>query len=171
VRRPVRLIVPVLLVAAVAVALVLGLSSSSPANGKRAPALPREHLSGASVTLPSLLASGHGAAAVVFWASWCGPCEHEASEVERFAQSAAGRGHVVGVDWSDARSGAVAFIKRYGWTFPNVRDGAGGVGNAYRLTGLPTTFVIARDGRIANVLHGPQTASSLTHALAAADAA
>ncbi|HEX3509977.1 MAG TPA: TlpA disulfide reductase family protein [Solirubrobacteraceae bacterium] len=167
-RRPLRMIASALAAAAVVVALVLGLSSSGAAP-RPAPPLPREHLTGAAVTLPALLFAGHGAAAVVFWASWCGPCEHEAPEVERFAQSAGGRGHIVGVDWSDARGGALAFIRHFGWTFPNVRDGDGTVGNAYRLTNLPTTFVIGRNGRIASVLHGPQSEATLTRAVAAAD--
>src|SRR5262249_13198376 len=112
------------------VGLVLGLgSSTTPAAGRVAPALPSESLAGGHVTIASLLAAAHGRpAAVVFWASWCGPCEHEAPAIERFAQSPAGRGRVVGVDWSDGRGGAVSFIKHYGWTFPVVRDAEGLVG-------------------------------------------
>ena len=63
----------------------------------------------------------------------------------------------MGVDWSDtlrgpARSSALCV------DFPNVRDGEGAVGNAYRLTGLPTTFVVDGDGRIRAVLRGPRRA-------------
>ena len=72
----------------------------------------------------------------------------------------------MGVDWSDALSGARAFIRRYSWTFPNVRDAEGTVGNAYRLTGLPTTFVLDAHGRIRAVLRGPQNERSLQTALA-----
>jgi|SRR5271166_1624395 len=154
--------------AAVAAFVLFGLASSSPpAQGRAAPALPSEHLAGAPVTLASLLAGSHGrGAVVVFWASWCGPCEREAPALERFALSSAGRGRIVGVDWSDARGGAASFIARYRWTFPNVRDGEGTVGNAYRLTGLPTTFVLDAQGRIKAVLRGPQDEGTLTQALA-----
>ena len=78
---------------------------------------------------------------------------------------------MVGVDWSDARSGATAFIRRYGWTFPNVRDGEGLVGNSYELTGLPTTFVLDAEGRIRRTLRGPQTEGSLRQALRAVESA
>jgi thiol-disulfide isomerase/thioredoxin len=115
-----------------------------------------------------LAAEGGRPALVVFWASWCGPCAHEAPAIERFSQSQAGRGRVVGVNWSDALSGARAFLRHYSWTFPNVRDAEGTVGNAYRITGLPTTFVIAGNGRIRSVLRGPQTQSSLAVALSTA---
>ena len=77
----------------------------------------------------------------------------------------------MGVNWSDGLSGARGFISRYHWTFPNVRDGEGTVGNAYRLTGLPTTFVLDGHGHIAAVLRGPQDQASLARALAAAERA
>jgi hypothetical protein len=70
----------------------------------------------------------------------------------------------VGVDWSDARSGARSFISRYGWTFSNLRDAEGTVGNDYGLTGLPTTFVVDSTGHIRAVLRGPQDVASLTRA-------
>lgn len=158
---------------AIAALAIFGLASSgSSKHGRPAPALPSEHLAGAPVTLASLLRSARGhSALVVFWASWCGPCIHEAAALERFARSPEGQGRMVGVDWSDARSGASAFIRRYGWTFPNVRDAEGTVGNNYELTGLPTTFVLDADGRIRRTLRGPQTELTLRRALRAVEAA
>jgi cytochrome c biogenesis protein CcmG, thiol:disulfide interchange protein DsbE len=154
------------LAAAIAAFVVFGLASH-PASGRPAPALPREHLAGAQVTLASLLkGTGGRPALVVFWASWCGPCAKEAPALERFSQSAVGQGRIVGVDWSDAKTGAREFIKHYGWTFPNVRDAEGTVGNSYRLAVLPTTFVINAHGRISKVLRGPQNERSLQVALA-----
>jgi len=163
-----RLIALALALAAIVVFAVFGLSSShSTATGRKAPELPREHLAGPPVTLASVLASAHGRATlIVFWASWCGPCVHEAPAIERFSQTAAGRGRIVGVDWSDGLSGARAFIKDHSWTFPNVRDSEGAVGNDYRLTNLPTTFVLDPSGHIRTALRGPQDASTLARAMA-----
>jgi thiol-disulfide isomerase/thioredoxin len=146
---------------------VFGLASDrSASTGRRAPELPRERLAGPPATLAGLLATAQGRpAAVVFWASWCGPCVREAPALERFARSAAGRGRIVGVNWSDALSGARAFIRHYAWTFPNLRDTEGLVGNEYRMTGLPTTFVVDSRGRIRAVLRGPQDGRSLQAAL------
>jgi thiol-disulfide isomerase/thioredoxin len=168
-----RLLGWLLVVAAALAALALfGLSSSGSPTGRPAPALPRERLAGQSITLPGLLAGARGRPSlVVFWASWCGPCTSEAPEVERFSQSPGGRGRVVGVDWSDALAGARSFVRRYAWTFPNLRDAEGTVGSEYRLTGLPTTFVLDGHGRIRTVLRGPQNAASLGHALAAVERA
>jgi hypothetical protein len=72
------------------------------------------------------------------------------------------------VDWNDALSGARSFIKAHSWTFANVRDGEGTVGSAYRLTGLPTSFVVGANGRIRATLVGPQSEASLARALAGA---
>jgi thiol-disulfide isomerase/thioredoxin len=164
-RRPLMLAGTLALVAALTAGAVLGLASS-PTTARIAPALPRESLVGGPVTLTSLLAGAKGRPAlVVFWASWCGPCAEEAPALERFSKTAAGRDRIVGVDWSDARAGAVEFIRRYAWTFPNVRDAEGFVGNAYRIPGVPTTFVLDSAGRIRAVLRGPQSERSLRSAL------
>jgi cytochrome c biogenesis protein CcmG, thiol:disulfide interchange protein DsbE len=152
----------------VAVLLVVGLSGKGASAGRAAPTLPRELLAGSPVTLASLRSAAAGRPAlVVFWASWCGPCQQEAASVERFARSPAGHGRVVGVDWSDEAQSARRFITRNRWSFTNLRDGEGSVGLAYGLRGLPTTFVIGADGRIERTLIGPQTEQTLSRALGA----
>jgi len=153
--------------AAIVALIVFGLSTSgSKTVGRRAPALPSERLAGPPTTLARLLAGAHGRATLItFWASWCGPCAREADALERFSQSPAGRGRLVGVDWSDGLAGARAFVSEHRWTFPVLRDAEGTVGNRYRLTGLPTTFAVAASGRIRAVLRGPQTASTLLRAM------
>jgi thiol-disulfide isomerase/thioredoxin len=173
--RPRRrtLAVGLLAAAAAAALVVFGLAPSKGAKtGRQAPALPTERLAGPPVTLSSLLAAAHGRPSlVVFWASWCDPCMSEAPALESFSRTAQGRGRIVGVDWSDPRPGAVSFVRRYGWTFPTLRDGEGTVGNEYRLTNLPTTFVLDGKGRIEAALRGPQTVASLSRALAGAERA
>jgi cytochrome c biogenesis protein CcmG, thiol:disulfide interchange protein DsbE len=149
--------------AIVAVLAVIGLASTrSSAAPRPAPALPTEHLAGPPA--PSLSAGGQSKV-VVFWASWCGPCAQEAPAVERVSKSAVGRGRVIGVDWSDAIGSAQSFIQGHSWTFPNLRDAEGTVGNAYRLPSLPTTFVVDSRGRIRAMLRGPQDQASLVRAL------
>jgi thiol-disulfide isomerase/thioredoxin len=151
--------------AAVLTAVVLfGLGASRGRNGQPAPALPRESLSGQAVTLAAL--RGHPVL-VTFWASWCDPCLHEAPALEGFSRSLGGRATLVGVNWSDpSLSAAHAFVRRYGWTFPNLRDPQGAAGLRFGLTGLPTTFVIDSSGRVRATLRGPQTQKTLASALA-----
>jgi thiol-disulfide isomerase/thioredoxin len=150
---------------AIAALVVFGLASVHSTVGRAAPALPRERLVGPPVTLATLRTAGAGHPVLVsFWASWCGPCAREATALERFSLSPSGRGRLVGVNWSDARSGARSFIRRYGWTFSNLRDAEGTVGNDYHLSGLPTTFVVDSSGRIRAELRGPQDVASLKRA-------
>jgi thiol-disulfide isomerase/thioredoxin len=164
-RRTTAVLAALALLAALA---IFGLAGTSAAR-RVAPQLPATHLSGPRVTLESLLAGAHGRGTLVtFWASWCTPCAQEAGALERFATSAAGRGRIVGVNFSDGATAARAFIRSHGWTFANLRDTYGQVGNAYRMRNLPTTFAIDATGHIAEVLEGPQTAASLTRAVAGA---
>lgn len=107
---------------------------------------------------------GHPAL-VVFWASWCTPCQQEAPALERLAQSLHGRAMLIGVNWSDTLSGARAFIRQYHWSFPNLRDAEGLVGDDYGLSGLPSTYVIDPTGHVRQTLRGPQTQQTLEHAL------
>jgi cytochrome c biogenesis protein CcmG/thiol:disulfide interchange protein DsbE len=160
-------------VALVPLVLVGLLSGGSSLTGRRAPRLPREQLAGPPVTLAGLTtASGGGAPAsahatlVTFWASWCVPCAREAPALERFSLSPSGQGRLVGVDSSDGLSEARSFIRRYSWTFSNLRDSEGTVGNDYHLAGLPMTFVLDASAHICAVLRGPQNESSLARALA-----
>jgi cytochrome c biogenesis protein CcmG, thiol:disulfide interchange protein DsbE len=165
--RRLRPLVWTLSAAALAGLGVVGLRSGHSASGRLAPALPREQLTGPRVTLAGLLASARGRPVIItFWASWCEPCAREASALERFSLGSPGRGRLVGVDWSDGLSGARSFVHRHSWTFPNVRDSEGIVGNDYRLTGLPTTFVLDGSGRIRALLRGPQDERSLARAIA-----
>ncbi len=159
-----RLLLWATALAVVVVLAVLGLAGNSDHAGRVAPALPTERLSGVPVTVASL--RGHPAL-VNFWASWCGPCEAEAPSLERFARSLAGRATLVGVNWEDlSHANALAFVHRYGWTFPNLRDPDGAVGRRYGITSfLPTTFVLDSAGKLRLTLRGPQTEQSLNAAL------
>lgn len=159
----------------IAVALVGGLialeiATSGGDDGedrKAAPELPAAVLVGPRVTLDSL----RGKPAVVnFWASWCDPCREEADHLRRYSERARDRATVVGVNWTDELKGARAFIREYRWGFSNLRDAGGDVGNDWfqttgNVAGLPVTYVLDADGRIARVLRGPQTEAKLDAAV------
>jgi len=153
--------VAVALVAAFVLLEALSGGGAEP-RGRAAPALPREVLKPPRVSLASL--RGHPVL-VNFWASWCGPCKREARHLAEVSHRLPRGAALVGVDWNDGTSGARSFIRRYGWSFPNLRDGDGTVGNDFGLSGLPNTFVLDSRGRIVRRLIGPQTVSSFERAL------
>jgi thiol-disulfide isomerase/thioredoxin len=154
------------LVAAACVAAFVALEALSGTHGsaaRPAPALPARVLEPPAMTIARL----HGRPAIVhFWASWCGPCQHEAPELARLARELRGRATLVGVDYTDEAGSARAFIARHAWHFPILADPNGVTGDKYGLSGLPTTFLVDADGRIVKRLTGPQTAAGLLRAVA-----
>jgi thiol-disulfide isomerase/thioredoxin len=136
-----------------------------PGQRRAAPRLHGRMLQGA----PRELTLGGQVTVINFWASWCAPCKREAAQLEAFASSA-GSPRVIGVDTNDARASALAFIRRYGVSFPNLSNPDGSISIAYAIPGLPTTIVVDAHGRIAALLAGPQTVRSLTRAVARAKA-
>jgi cytochrome c biogenesis protein CcmG/thiol:disulfide interchange protein DsbE len=133
-------------------------------SGKRraAPELEGEVLVPPPVTLAEL----RGKPVVVnFWASWCLPCREEAPHLARFDREMKERAGLVGVDFQDARSDALAFVREFGWRFPNRRDPNGALASRYGLVGLPTTYVLDAEGRVAKALSGAQTFEILVRAV------
>jgi cytochrome c biogenesis protein CcmG/thiol:disulfide interchange protein DsbE len=102
---------------------------------------------------------------VNFWASWCIPCRKEAPELARFDNDLRGRARLVGVDFQDTEKEALAFVREFGWRFPNARDPQGKLASRYGLVGLPTTYVLDPRGRIARTMTGAQTYEKLQRAV------
>jgi cytochrome c biogenesis protein CcmG, thiol:disulfide interchange protein DsbE len=94
---------------------------------------------------------------VNFWASWCKPCEQEAADLETAWRTYASRDDVLflGVDWTDTEPKAQAYLERFGITYPNGPDLRTRISQAYRTTGVPETYIIAKDGRLAYVKLSP----------------
>ena len=158
---------PLVALALVAALVVLELAFGGGEEVDRAPPLPTAVLVPPQVTIESL----EGKPAIVnFWASWCEPCREEAPHLQRFYERNRGRVGFVGVSYTDNEKGARRFIKRYGWTFPNLSDPDGLAGAAYRLVGLPVTVVLDPKGQIAQRLTGAQTEAKLEAAVRKAGA-
>ncbi len=99
---------------------------------------------------------------VNFWASWCKPCEQEAFELEAAYQSYKDAGDVIflGVDYVDTEPEALGFINKFGLTYANGPDLRTKISQMFRIQGVPETYVIDREGKLAYVKKGPFLSTS-----------
>jgi len=98
------------------------------------------------------------------WASWCVPCRDEAPLL--VALAADRRIRVAGINYKDQADNARRFLGRYGNPFAaNGVDANGRASIEWGVYGVPETFVVGRDGRIAYKLIGPITPENLDKAL------
>jgi cytochrome c biogenesis protein CcmG/thiol:disulfide interchange protein DsbE len=86
-----------------------------------------------------------------FWASWCEPCEREAPILNEVARRYRGSDDVIvlGLDVQDLSQEALVFAREFRIAYPSLREAGDDAYRDYEITGLPETFVIDPDGRIA----------------------
>ena len=94
---------------------------------------------------------------VNFWASWCKPCEQEAEEFEQAWQFYKDTGSVYffGVDYVDTESEAMKYIQKFNISYPNGPDLRTAISQLFRIRGVPETYVIDTEGKLAAIKIGP----------------
>jgi cytochrome c biogenesis protein CcmG, thiol:disulfide interchange protein DsbE len=110
-------------------------------------------------------ASFKGAVTVVnVWASWCVPCHDEAPLLMQIAGDS--RVRIVGINYKDEPENARRFLGRYGNPFAAAgADRSGRAAIEWGVYGVPETFIVGRDARIAYKLVGPITPDNLNAVL------
>lgn len=89
---------------------------------------------------------------VNFWTTWCPPCRREMPSLERLKQAAGDAGiAVLAVNIGEDAETVFAFTGTIdpAPTFPLLLDLQATTLSAWNVQGLPTTFVVAPDGRLA----------------------
>jgi cytochrome c biogenesis protein CcmG, thiol:disulfide interchange protein DsbE len=98
------------------------------------------------------------------WASWCIPCHDEAPLLNTLAADS--RIRLIGINYKDQPDNARRFLGRYGNPFAAAgADGNGRASMEWGVYGVPETFLVGRDGRIAYKLVGPITEANLERVL------
>lgn len=116
-----------------------------------------------SMELATLPAGGNGSLAdyrgewvlMNVWASWCVPCREESPALERFAKSTRGEVRLLGIDTRDLSGDALRFLREFGITYPQLRDPDGSYADDLRTSGVPESFLIDPEGRLAGRFKGP----------------
>jgi cytochrome c biogenesis protein CcmG/thiol:disulfide interchange protein DsbE len=109
------------------------------------------------------LGNGHVTVINVF-ASWCAPCREEHEILKKLAHM--NRVRLVGIAYKDEPKNTLGFLNELGNPFAAVgMDGSGRAAIDWGVYGVPETFVIGKDGRVAYKHIGPMTETSLADVL------
>ncbi|MCR2803238.1 TlpA family protein disulfide reductase [Paenibacillus soyae] len=93
---------------------------------------------------------------VNFWASWCGPCELEAPDLQKLHENYGDQISMYGVNSTkfDKERAAREFVEDHGFTFPILMDRPGEVTSLYKVNTFPTSFLIDSEGVIRERVNG-----------------
>ncbi|MEJ2621738.1 MAG: TlpA disulfide reductase family protein [Candidatus Thiodiazotropha sp.] len=124
--------------------------------GEQPPAFQLQSLNGELANFPQ---DYKGKVVVIrFWADWCPFCESEMQSIEPVYQLYHDKGLVIlALNVRQDRDIAAEFIEKLDISYPALLDKEGEVARAYGVIGLPTTFVVDREGRLHTRIIGEST--------------
>ncbi|WP_338543830.1 TlpA family protein disulfide reductase [Paenibacillus tundrae] len=92
-----------------------------------------------------------------FWASWCTPCVREMPLLHQTAEMHQEDVETLFVNVGESKGTIQEFMNEQQFDFPVIVDVTGKISTMYRITGLPATMVIDREGKFSHILHGELT--------------
>jgi cytochrome c biogenesis protein CcmG/thiol:disulfide interchange protein DsbE len=124
---------------------------------KPAPTFELTDLDGKSWDLESL----RGQVVVLnFWSTWCLPCKQEHPVLLK-AQAVYPEVRFLGVVFQDEAAKVTPYLKQKGSAYPHLLDPGSTVAIDYGVAGVPETFFVDQQGRIARKHVGPLTQAAL----------
>jgi peroxiredoxin len=88
-----------------------------------------------------------------FWATWCGVCQSDMPDLDRFASEANGRYHVLAIS-AESPDLLARYATRRGFVLPVLSDPSGRTLANYHVNAFPTVVIIDADGRIVHDFEG-----------------
>lgn len=91
-----------------------------------------------------------------FWASWCGPCQSEAADIEQLTAKYKDKLDAYGINATmyDNEKDVKAFVDKYKLTFPVLKDEQGDIFKLFRGAALPTHVFIDGNGIVKDIKIG-----------------
>jgi cytochrome c-type biogenesis protein CcmF len=131
--------------------------------GQSAPNFTLNLLDGSTLALSDL----DGQIAVLnFWATWCAPCEDELPDLQAIWDEYQNQGvTLIGIAVQEEKVEIQEMTSRLGVTYPQGMDPEERIAAAYGITGVPETFIIDSQGRLAYAHVGPVSAEALREEL------
>jgi cytochrome c biogenesis protein CcmG, thiol:disulfide interchange protein DsbE len=133
--------------------------------GKRVASFTLPQVNGSTVSAP--YASGHPTV-LIFFASYCTPCQHEMPEVASYLRThSTGRVHVLGIDASDVMGSVQNFLKQDKVPFPVAFDASDKVTTGiFQFGQIPETVFLNGKGVVQSVYFGAVPKSTLIAGIA-----
>jgi cytochrome c biogenesis protein CcmG, thiol:disulfide interchange protein DsbE len=157
------IVIVALVVVAAAVLVVVSRTSSSASGSPSASASPVRQVAPGDFAVADY--AGKPLVVNVF-GSWCPPCNMEAPDLGAFAKQNSGA-QVVGIASEDTEKDAVAFMKKYGLTYPLVVDD-GSLVRQFGVSAYPTTIFFDAQGKEVDRLVGASGLDQFSASLAKA---
>lgn len=110
---------------------------------------------------PITVGSSGKVTVINFWATWCPPCREEMPELNKFAKKYQQSLVFYAVDIQEDSDKVAEFITKNNYTMTTLLDNDGTVAKKFRISAIPTTIVIDKDGLIKFRKSGPVTMSEL----------
>jgi thiol-disulfide isomerase/thioredoxin len=105
---------------------------------------------------------------VDFWASWCGPCQQSFPWLDSLHRRFADKGlRIVAINLDKKHAPAEAFLEKYPARFTVAFDAGGTAAEAFRVQGMPSTYLVDRNGAViySHVGFDPKKAGELEAAI------
>jgi peroxiredoxin len=120
--------------------------------GTMAPAFSLVDVNGSVITLEQFKGK---VVFLAFWAPWCIPCRQELPELDKLYKKYHNEGlEVIGISIDTSEKNVAAFLQKVALDIHVVIDKESEVSDAYRVSSLPTGFIIGRNGIIHRVYKG-----------------
>lgn len=99
---------------------------------------------------------------VDFWATWCDPCKAEVPELIELQKKLGPKGFVIlGASMDEETAEVPKFAKAYGINYPVLLVGSERAPKGWVVPGLPTAYLIAKDGTPVLRLFGSKSVEKL----------